>query len=87
MPSVRSTISRLIADDAVDHGTYVAPGQPIDREGGHVRLSDPWWVKFRPERHDQQHGKHCDHIHNATEHFRAGRVGPMRILENHQNWI
>jgi len=77
----------FFADNAVDHGTHVALCQPIDREGSHVRLSYPWWVEFRPERHDQQHGKHRDLVHNPTQHFQARGVGPMRILENHQHRI
>src|ERR1700752_1823408 len=78
---------QLVADDTVDHGTYVALGQPIDREGSHMRLSDPWWGEFRLERHDQQHWKGRDHVHNPTESFQARGVGPMRILKNHQHWI
>jgi hypothetical protein len=78
---------QFFADNAVDHRAYVALCQPIDGEGCHVRLSDPRWVEFRPEGHDQQHGKDRALVHNSTEHFQARRVGPMRILENHQHWI
>ena len=47
----------LVADDAVDHGADFALRQPIDRERGHVRPSDPGRLEFWPERHDQQHAK------------------------------
>jgi hypothetical protein len=60
---------QLVANDAVDHGAYVALCQSIDREGSHVRPSDPGPVEFRPERHDQQHRKGGYHVHNPTEHF------------------
>ena len=59
--------------------------QPIEREGGHVRLSDPGRLEFRPERHDQQHAKGPNPVHDPTEHFQARGVGPMRILEDHQH--
>ena len=94
MPSVRSMMScrmsrreELVADDAVDHGVDFALRQPIDGEGGDMRLSDPRRLEFRPEGHDQQHAKSSDPVHRPTEHFQARGVGPMRILENHQHRI
>ncbi|HEV3242367.1 MAG TPA: hypothetical protein VGY14_03830, partial [Methyloceanibacter sp.] len=43
----------LVADKVVDHDVAVALTQPIDGEGGHAGDTDPGWIKFRPERHDQ----------------------------------
>ena len=94
MPSLRSTMScrrlagkELVAGDAVDHGVDFALRQPIDGERGHVRPSDPRRFEFRPERHDQQRAKTRDPVDRPTERFQAGRVGPMRILEDHQHRI
>ena len=50
-----------------------------------MRPSDPGRLKFRPERHDQQHAKACDPVHDPTEHFQARGIGPMRILKDHQH--
>src|SRR6266487_3448758 len=45
----------LVADDVVDHGADLAGRQRIEIEGGHVRLSYPARLEFRPEGYDQQH--------------------------------
>ena len=94
MPSVRSMMSlRMLAGmsllpiDAVDHGVDIALRQPIDGEDGHVRPSDPGRLEFRPEGHDQQHGKGSNPVHRPTKRFQARGVGPMRILEDHQHRI
>ena len=92
MPSVRSMMScrmlagsAIVADDVVDHGVDVALRQPIERERGHVRLSDPGRLEFRPEGHDQQHATVRDLITSRPNTSKARRVGPMRILEDHQH--
>ena len=76
---------QFVADDAVDHRFDFTPRQPIDRERGHMRLSDPGRLEFWPERYDQQHAKSPNPVHSPPEHFQARRVGPMRILENLQH--
>jgi tetratricopeptide (TPR) repeat protein len=78
---------RLVADDALDHGDNFALAKPIDGEECHIRSSDPGRIKIRPECHDQQHTKTADPVDDPTEHFQARRVGPMRILEDHQHRI
>ena len=57
MPSVRSIMScrilcgeRLIAGDAVDHGSDFALPEPIDGEGGNVGSSNPRRLELRPDR-------------------------------------
>ncbi len=50
-----------------------------------MRPSDPGRLEFRPERHDQQHADRSDLIDDPAEHFQARRVGPMRVLEDHQH--
>ena len=74
----------LVADDAVDHGLDVALRQPIDGESRHVRPSDPGRLELWTERHNQQHRKGANPIDDPTERFQARGVGPVRILEDHQ---
>ena len=50
-----------------------------------MRSSNPGRLEFRPERHDQQHAKVRDLVHRLAESFQARRIGPVRILDNHQH--
>jgi hypothetical protein len=52
-----------------------------------MRLSDPRRRKFRPERNEQQHAKGWNPVHNSTEYLQTRRVGPMSVLQDHQNRI
>jgi len=61
----------------------IALGQMVDRQRGHMRLSDPGRLELRPERHDQQHAKARDPVHCATERFQGRGVAPVRVLEDH----
>src|SRR5215475_10271856 len=45
---------RIVADDVLDDGADFAGRQPIEAEEGHVRLSYPARLEFRPEGYDQQ---------------------------------
>ena len=85
LPNARR--EKLVADDAVDHRVDVALWQAIEGQRGYMRLSDPGRRKFRPERNEQQYAKGRNSVDNSAEDFQARRVGPMRILEDHQNWI
>ena len=58
---------QLVADDTVNHCADLVLCQRIDRRSGYVWLSDPGWVEFRPERHDQQYARHCDPLHRPAE--------------------
>src|SRR5262249_42153158 len=78
---------RLVADDAVDHGVDVALWQAIEGQSGYMRLSDPGRHKFRPEHNEQQNAKGRDSIYNTAEGFQTRRIGPMSVLEDHQNRI
>ena len=53
LPYVRR--QRIVADDVLDDGADFAGRQPIEAEEGHVRLSYPARLEFRPEGYDQQH--------------------------------
>ena len=76
---------RLVPDDVVDQGADFTGGQRGEGEGGHMRLSDPGRLEFRPERHDEQRAEAPNPVNGPTEHFQAGGVGPMRILEDDQH--
>jgi hypothetical protein len=52
-----------------------------------MRPSDPGRLKFWPEGNEQQDAKTRDPVDYSAECFQACRVGPMRILEDHQNRI
>jgi Histidine kinase-, DNA gyrase B-, and HSP90-like ATPase len=50
-----------------------------------VRLPDPWRLKLRPIRDDQQNAQGSDTVYRPTEGFQAGWVSPVGILKNHQH--
>jgi hypothetical protein len=74
----------FVADNVVDHGLDVALRQPIDCESRYVRPSDPGRLELWTERHNQQHRKGANPIDDPTERFQARGVGPVRVLEDHQ---
>ena len=78
---------RLVAGDAVDHGGDFALAEPVEGECSDVRPSDPRRLELRSVRDDQQHAKSSYPVHRPTERFKARRVDPMRILEDHQHRI
>ena len=53
LPNTRR--QRLVAGDAVDHGSDFALAEPIESECSDVRSSDPRRLELRSVRHDQQH--------------------------------
>jgi hypothetical protein len=78
---------RLVAEDAVDHRVDVALWQAIEGQSGYMRLSVPGRHKFRPKCNEQQNAKGRDSIYNSAERFQTRRIGPMSVLEDHQNRI
>ena len=93
IPSVRSMMScRMLAGRSLLPITpsIIASmqrfGRRLKRNSGDARLSDPGRRKFRPERNEQQNAKGRNSVYNSADDFQARRVGPMRILEDHQNW-
>ncbi len=52
-----------------------------------MRLADSGRRKFRPERNEQQNAEGHNQIDYSAENFQARRVRPLRVLEDHQNWI
>jgi hypothetical protein len=76
----------LIADEPVDHRLHFASRQPVDDEGGHVRLPNPRRLKVRSEGYEQQYVKRRYLVDDTTKQFEAGGVGPMCIFKNDQQW-
>src|SRR5580704_8124763 len=52
-----------------------------------MRLPYPRRYELRAKSYDKQYLEGRYPIYRPTEHFQAGRINPMRILENHQHWI
>ena len=78
---------RSVADDPLDQEIDVARRQPMEGQLSHVRPSDPGRAEFRPESDKQQEPVALGPVHRPGEQFEAGRIGPMRIFENHQHGI
>jgi hypothetical protein len=76
---------QFVANDPVDHGVQLTPGQTTKSDRTYMRLSDPRRAKFRPERHEQQYAQHLYPVHDAAKQFDACGVAPMCILEDHQH--
>ena len=77
----------LVASDPVDHRPDFAPGQPIERESGDMRQASPRRRKLGAEGYDQQDAARRGSIHSPAEYLQTGRIGPMRILEDHQHRV
>ena len=50
-----------------------------------MRTPDPRRGEFRPEGHEQQNPEGVDLVDEPAEHFQARRIGPLRVLEDHQD--
>ena len=94
MPSVRSMMScpalagrGLLPTTPSIMASMSRFGSRLRVRRSYMRLSDPGRRKFRPERNKQQNAETCNPVDYSTERFQARGVGPMRILEDHQNGI
>src|SRR5262249_56345729 len=64
LPYVRR--QRIVADDVLDDGADFAVRQPIEAEEGHVRLSYPARLEFRPEGYHHHHAPTPTPFHRPT---------------------
>ena len=71
----------------VDQGSDFALAKPIEGECSDVGSSDPWRVELGSVRYDQQYPERLYPVHGPPKHFKAGRVDPMHVLENHQHRV
>src|SRR5579872_6933658 len=85
MPDIHRQM--LVADYAIDHGGDITLRQSIERQCAHAGPAGPWRLKFRSERYEQKNAKVGDLIHYAAEQFERRRVGPMRVLQDHQHGL
>ena len=77
----------LVAHNTVDHSSDFALAKTIETECSDVGPSYPGRVELRAICDDQQHAKGSQPVHCTTQHFKAGWIDPMHILENHQHWL
>ena len=52
-----------------------------------MRLADPGRLELGPERDDQQDRQAIDARHREVQQLERGRVGPVRVLEDHQRRV
>src|SRR4029077_17584824 len=76
--------SGLLPMTPSNHRENFALSETIDRESRPVRPPDPGRLELWTERHNQQHRKGASPIDDPTERFQARGVGPVRVLEDHQ---
>jgi hypothetical protein len=50
-----------------------------------MRPPDPWRGEFRSEGDQQQHPERIDLVDEPAEQFQARRIGPVGVLEDHQD--
>ena len=74
---------RLAAGERGDHRSTLRPGQLGQVQCADMSLLGPARLKLRPVgEHDQQrNGSHP--VDQQIQHLQRGRVGPVRILEQH----
>jgi hypothetical protein len=76
---------RGVADDSADQCVAFVPPEATQRQCRHMGLSRPRRLIFRAEGRDQQYRQTIDLLNDQVEQLAGGRVGPMQILEDHQN--
>jgi hypothetical protein len=59
--------------------------EAVERDVGNVRETGPGRLVFRPEGDQYQYRQGADALDRQIEHFERGRIGPVDILEQHQN--
>ena len=79
--------SGLLPGDLLDHCSDFALAKAIESECGDIGSSDPGRLELRAVCNDEQHRKCSQSVDGATEHFKARRVGPMRVLKDHEDRI
>src|SRR5262245_16689963 len=65
---------------------HFASRQPVDGEGGDVRLSNPRRLEVWSEGYEQQYAKLWYLVDDATKQLEPCGVGPMCIFKNDQQW-
>ena len=82
LPDVRG--KRLVADHPFDQRVDVALRQPIENLCCYPGPADPGRAELRARGHDQQHRQAPDPLDDAPKQLEACRIGPVRVLEDHQ---
>jgi hypothetical protein len=73
------------AGDMPGQGLDLGGCQAVERDAGDVREARPRRLVFRPEGDQHQYRQGADPLDRQIEHFERGRIGPMGVLEQHQD--
>jgi hypothetical protein len=73
------------AGDMLGQGLDLGGCQAVERDAGDVRETDPRRLVFRPEGDQQQYWQGADALDRQIENFERGRIGPVGVLEQHQD--
>src|SRR6185436_17775121 len=68
------------------HGRVISPAETGKGQGGYVRLAKPWRNELGPISYDQQNSKIADALDEDIDELSSGRINPMRILQNKEDW-
>ena len=73
------------AGDMLGQGRDLGGGQAVERYAGDVRQPGPGRLVFRPEGDQHQYRQGAEPLDHQIEHFERGRIGPVGVLEQHQD--
>jgi len=59
--------------------------QAVERDAGDVRETGPGRLVFQPEGDRHQYRQGADALDRQIEYFERGRIGPVGVLEQHQD--
>ena len=89
---MRSAISSTISGgsnefpgDVGYHDRRIDPIEPGQRLRHHMRLPDPWRLKFGTEHDQQQHGPTRNPLYQAIQQFSRTWINPVDVVEDHQH--
>jgi len=66
-------------------GRDLGGGQAVERYAGDVRQPGPGRLVFRPEGDQHHYRQGAEPLDHQIEHFERGRIGPVGVLEQHQD--
>jgi hypothetical protein len=75
------------AGDALGEGLDLGGYQTVENYAGDMREANPWRLVFRREGDQHQYRQGADALDRQVEHFERGRIGPVGVLEQHQDWL
>jgi hypothetical protein len=73
------------AGDMLGQGLDLGGRQAIECYAGDAREAGPWRFVFRSEGDQHQYRQSADPFDRQIEHFERTRIGPVDVLEQHQD--